>query len=588
MPRIRVLPDDLVNQIAAGEVVERPASVVKELVENSLDAGATRIEVAIRDGGIRSIRVADDGIGMSAPDAALAFERHATSKLRGAEELGAISSLGFRGEALPSIASVARVRLQTRVATEPLGVEIVGEGRGVGPPRPLATPPGTRIEVAELFERVPARRKFLRTRATEARHVALWLERMALARPDVHFHFERDGRSVLALYPTADPRERTIAVLPPGIGETLIPIEAAASGLRVSGFASPPHLTRGSPGEIHLYVNGRPVRDRLLLHAVRDAYRNALPPGRHPIVVLFLAAPRGEVDVNVHPAKWEVRFRDFSVVRALVRGALGGALQLGPPAPRRPLPAPDALLPSREGPGDWSLLGEPGAAARIERPADRGEGRPPLEFARLRFVGQLLHSYLVCEGERALVILDLHAAHERVLFERMRRSVVSDKLERQALLLPLQVPLAPRGAEALMSARAALDRAGFELEARPPDARGRVPVVLRSVPTLLSRDTGSTSAREPDWGAMLEETAAVLASPEPDESRDGIERALHRALSTAACHAAARSGDRLDPRAVAALLESLDQEIWVPTCPHGRPLVCVLDRAELGRHFLRR
>lgn len=596
MPRIRVLSDGLVNQIAAGEVIERPASVVKELVENALDAGATRIDVAIRDGGVRSIRVADNGIGMAASDAALAFRRHATSKLRSADDLAAISSLGFRGEALPSIASVARVRLRTRLATDSLGVEVVGEGRGVGPACPVATPPGTRIEVAELFERVPARRKFLRTHTTEARHVALWLERMALARPDVHLSFERDGRQVLALYPTSDPHERVIAVLPPGIGAALIPIEATAAGLRASGFASPAHLTRGSPAEIHLYVNGRPVRDRLLLHAVRDAYRNALPPGRHPVVVLFLEARGGEVDVNVHPAKWEVRFRDFNSVRALVRGALHGALRFegttrahgtvhsaaissAPPPAGQPN---GAAAGSR---GDWSLLGEPGTDLAI------GPAARPLEFSRLRFVGQALHSYLVCEADHALVVLDLHAAHERILFERMRRSVLSEKLERQALLLPLQVELTPRGAEALLSSRETLDRAGFELEARPRDARGRMPVVLRSVPSLLTGDTTLRRGRqphEPDWAAMLEETAAVLASPEPDESRDGIERALHRALSTAACHAAVRSGDRLDPRSVTALLESLDREVWIPTCPHGRPIVCVLDEAELARHFLRR
>jgi DNA mismatch repair protein MutL len=585
MPTVRILPSDLVNQIAAGEVVERPASVVKELVENSLDAGATQIRVAIREGGISAITVSDDGCGMSREDALLAFERHATSKLASLKDLERIETLGFRGEALPSIASVARVRMCTRRREDPLGTELVGEGAGIASARSIACAEGTSLEVADLFGRVPARRKFLKSAVTEASQVARWLERIALARPDVRFELERDGRRAALWLPTAEPRERVIAVLPPGTGEALVPVAAEHAGLGLRGFVSPTHVMRSGPGELFVYVNGRPVRDRLLQFAVRDAYRDALPPGRYPIAVLFLGADPELVDVNVHPAKWEVRFRDPRAVTDLLRRAIGaavrGASAASPPAPflaaRGPAPAARELAP---GPGFFG--GSAAADAPAEAYRSSESPRAPFVFSRLRYLGQALGLYLVLESDAGLVLLDQHAAHERVLFERLRRAFAEDKLERQELLLPLELELARDDAETLAAHESLLERAGIELEPGPPSPRGTVAARLRALPALLAERAGT------DWPALLRETAGLLREPAEREARDGLERALHDLFATAACHSAVRKGDRLDARAVAALLAGLDEEVWFANCPHGRPVVLALDRAELERRFLRR
>src|SRR5262245_48120456 len=395
MQQIRVLPEALINQIAAGEVVERPASVVKELVENALDAGATSVRIAISEGGVRGIEVVDDGIGMSRPDAALAFERHATSKIREAGDLAAVGTLGFRGEALPSIASVARIRMLTRRVEDPSGTELYGEGQGIERIREAACPAGTRIEVGELFANVPARRKFLKSAATEGAHVLRWLERMALARPDVRFELERDGRPSLLLPATAEARERVLAVLPAGLGERLVPVAGAVASASVRGFASPTELMRGGSDGIHVFVNARPVRDRLLLFAVREAYRDALPPGRHPIVVLFLQIDPEQVDVNVHPAKSEVRFRDPAAVQQLLRRSLRAALGAGATTrPELPSYAP-APLPPIPGVADAPA---PGDFARPEPlpflPERPVSARHPLVFRALRYGGQVLGGYL--------------------------------------------------------------------------------------------------------------------------------------------------------------------------------------------------
>ena len=396
MGKVRVLPSDLVNQIAAGEVVERPASIVKELVENALDAQATQIRVAIREGGIAWISVSDDGTGMSGEDALLAFERHATSKLETAGDLARVTSLGFRGEALPSIASVAAVRMRTRCAGDALGTELAGDGAGIVRSAPVACLEGTTIEVAELFGRVPARRKFLKSALTEASHVVQWLARIALARPDVRFELERDGRRALLWLPTRDARERVIAVLPPGAGDGLLSVDGEIAGLRVTGYVSPTHVLRSGPSDMHVYVNGRPVRDRLLQFAVRDAYRDALPPGRYPVVVLYLQVEPGEVDVNVHPAKWEVRFRDPGAVTGLLRRAIGAAVRVGGSA--RPLAS---YVPSTDsGAGlasDFSLAdgffasaqpfdtpGSPAVSDAPGRPDDRDDARPVRRHQRRR------------------------------------------------------------------------------------------------------------------------------------------------------------------------------------------------------------
>ena len=590
MDLIRVLDDDLVNQIAAGEVVERPASVVKELVENSLDAEAQDIRVSIVEGGVRSISVIDDGVGMSREDARRAFLRHATSKIRDAGDLAGVGSLGFRGEALPSIASVAAVRMCTRCQSDAVGTELSGEG-GAGIERvgDIACPPGTRVEVRELFGRVPARLKFLKSPATESAHVTRLIERIALGRPDVRFSLERDGRQVLLLPPTASARERAVAILPPSVGERMVQVDRAESGARVIGLASPTDVMRGSADGIHLFVNGRPVRDRLLLFAVREAYRDALPSGRHPLAVLFVHLPVADVDVNVHPAKTEVRFRDPRSVAQLVRRGLRnaiGARALIPagadPArpPGRDGPDPAAHAPTWFQDGSTQFAEAPLFSTARDGPATR-EGRDPTVFRSLRYIGQALGGYLLCEGGDRLVVLDPHAAHERVLFDRLRAQADSRGAERQSLLVPIRVELERSAADALLADVSQLERAGFEIEGARPDARGRVRMVLRGVPALLSE-------RPVDWQAMLEQTAATFRDPTQSETRDGLDAQLHDIAATAACHAAARLGDRLETREVDALLEALDASVWFPNCPHGRPVVATLSRAELERRFLRR
>jgi len=573
-----------VNQIAAGEVVERPASVVKELVENSLDAGATQIRVAIREGGVAWLSVEDDGSGMTRADAELAFERHATSKLATLRDLERIETLGFRGEALPSIASVAAVRMRTRRREDSLGTELRGEGTGIAAISAIACPEGTVLEVSDLFGQVPARRKFLKGAATEGSHIARWLERIALVRPDVRFELERDGRRSLLFLPTADPRERAIAVLSPGTGERLRPIEASFGGLAVRGFVSPTDLMRSGPSDLHVYVNGRPVRDRLLQFAVRDAYRDALPPGRYPVAVIFLSADPELVDVNVHPAKWEVRFRDPRAVTDLLRRAIGAAVR---GAGERVTPTFASAGRTEPRQRDFALAGgffgeSEAADASLTAYSAAEPARAPYVFSRLRYLGQALGLYLVLEAEGALVLVDQHAAHERILFERLRRGWLEDKLERQELLLPLDAELARADAETLAQHAALLARAGIELELGEPNLRGAVTARVRALPALLAERAGTR------WDELLAQTARLLREPPERESRDGLERALHDLAATAACHSAVRKGDRLDARAVAALLAGLDEEIWFANCPHGRPIAFTLDQAELERRFLRR
>ncbi len=588
MSEIRVLPEALINQIAAGEVVERPASVVKELVENALDAGATRVDVAIAEGGIRWISVQDDGSGLARSDAELAFTRHATSKIAAIGDLERVTTLGFRGEALPSIAAVARVRMRTRRSQDPIGTELVGEGDGIREVHAAEGPAGTRVEVAELFGRIPARRKFLKSPQTEATHCVRWLERVALARPDLHLTLERNGRKALHFPPTQDVRERLVAVLPPSLGERLVPIAGDIGFARLHGFASPTDVGRGTTNDIHLFVNRRPVRDRLLLFGLREAYRDALPPGRQPAAVVYLEVDPDQLDVNVHPAKWEVRFRKPEAIRALLRDALVQALGLGR---RAPPPARAFTLETRaefaaDRPHDLApppdlALNAPARTALGSGAAPR-DNRQAFSFRSLRYLGQGLGTYLLFDAGDRLVLLDQHAAHERVLFERLRRLLVEDKVERQILLLPAWLELPRSTADALSARQAALERAGFELEIAEGGVRGGVRVGVRSVPAVLAE------RRDVHWPRLLEETATLLVDPSGSETRDGLDAALHSVLATTACHAATRKGDRLQVREVETLLEALDATVWFPNCPHGRPILAVFDEAELERRFLRR
>jgi DNA mismatch repair protein MutL len=586
-------------------VVERPASVVKELVENALDAGAQRIRVEIRDGGRGLVAVTDDGCGMSQADARLALERHATSKITTGDDLTRIATFGFRGEALPAIASVSRLRLRTRARGAATGIELLVEGGKLLHEREAAGPEGTRVEVAELFEHVPARRKFLKTAATEWTHVADWLARVALALPGIHFDVQREGRAASSWPAVTDPLDRVAAVLTEREAEALVPVSAGEGALSVEGFVSRPDAHRPTTAGVHLFVLRRPVRDRLLRHALLDAYRDVLPRGRHPTALLFLDLPPHAVDVNVHPAKWEVRFADPGAVHRLVLRAVREAL-----ASRRwlltrhastSLRGPSASLEGAAPPTDFAASGaEPSVAGRVAPahgpaawPAPAGAGasdwlfagrvRGPggegavgegpseaparLRFGELRPIGQLLATYLLVEATDGLLLVDQHAAHERVLFERLRAGFRAGRVARQPLLVPETVEIDAAGAARLAAAADSLERIGFELE---PFGEGAVAV--RAVPALLA-------GRDP--------CALVCGlADELERSAPGREpEALDRLFASLACHGARRAGDRLDAREQQALLDALDEIPWAPTCPHGRPVAIPVSRGEIERRF---
>jgi len=601
--RIRRLPDALIDQIAAGEVVERPASVVKELVENAVDAGARRIRVEVRDGGRSLIGVTDDGRGMGRADARLALERHATSKLASAADLERIATFGFRGEALPAIASVSRLRLRTRTEGEAEGSEVrVDHGRDLEV-RAAGGPVGTRVEVADLFGAIPARRKFLKAAGTEWAHVADWLGRAALVLPAVHIDVQRDDRPAWSWPATDDPLARIAAVLSEREAEGLLPAELEKGGVRLRAFVSRPDVHRRTAEGLYLYVNGRPVRDRLLRHALLDAYRDWLPRGRFPTALLELELPADAVDVNVHPAKWEVRFADPQGIHRMVSVAVRRAIESrGWLAPASLSAEGAAAASPRAGaaPAHWELRSTraagPAAVAEapqsdwiFARPAvpealpSPGSERAGIRFADLRPLGQLLGTYLLLEDKSGLLLVDQHAAHERVLYERMRGAWLGSGVERQALLVPAPVELEATARAALESAGDALLRLGFELEAFGDGA-----VLVRAVPALLADRDPAALLR----GLAEELRSGALAGGEADaELAEGASvrrlEAADRLFASLACHAARRAGDVLAPAEQRALLDSLDAIPWAPTCPHGRPVAIPVTLTEIERRFAR-
>jgi DNA mismatch repair protein MutL len=596
-PEVRRLDDALIDQIAAGEVVERPASIVKELVENALDAGAHRIRVEVRGGGVDWIAVTDDGHGMSPADAERALERHATSKLATVDDLQRIGSYGFRGEALPAIASVSNLRLRTRARGTDTAFELRIRGGKREFARETGGPEGTRIEVSDLFESVPARRKFLKSAITEWGHVADWLVRAALALPQVHFDVHRDDKPALAWPAVDDLADRVSAVLGEQEASVLVPAAHSEGRLHVEGLVSRPDQHKGTTAGIRIFVNRRPVRDRMLQHALIDVYRDVLPRGRFPSAVLFLEVPPEAVDVNVHPAKWEVRFAEPRGIHRLIREAVRGAVAARPwvagaPVDARARTASEPDRSFRRGEPSSRAVGSPAPAttdwifARGQtRDTALGATEAPLQtavetrvrFGDLRRLGQLLTTYLVLEGKDQLLLVDQHAAHERVLYERLRAEWLDRGVERQGLLAPLAVELEPRAYAALLEDRSQAQKLGFELESFGEDT-----VALRSVPALLARH---------DPAALLRSLADELAAGEGALSDASAIRALpaaDRLFATLACHSARRKGDVLDPVEQQALLDALDAIPWAPTCPHGRPVCVPLAQAEIERRFGRR
>ena len=605
---IRVLPDVLINQIAAGEVVERPAAVVKELVENSLDAGATRIEVDLEQGGMGLIRVRDDGRGMAADQLHLALQRHATSKIAALADLEQVTSLGFRGEALPSILSVSRLELASRCAGQAHGWSLVGAGSLPADqrPQPLAHPPGASVTVADLFFNTPARRKFLKSPATELRHVEHWLRRLALARMDVGLNLRHASRTLLDLPPAADEAQREARVAQvcgDGFFEHRVLVDESRSDLRLSGWFARPSFSRASTDLQYFFVNGRCVRDRLVAYAVRRALADALHSTRHPAFVLWLELEPQAVDVNGHPQKADVPFREagrvhdflFGVLQQRLRGLRPQAdqhrVRLSPDQPERPASwAPPPATPAwqvREpqfAQTAWALLrattpSAAGLAANVAlapstSPSPTG---PDAAAASGPVLGQALAQlhgvFILAQNAQGLVLVDAHAAHERVLYERMKRELAEGHIASQALLVPLAVHLAEDRAEAVVSRRQALSRLGLDLDLGGPQT-----ILVRAVPSILVRE---------DVAALVENLAREEGRSAPHAHLGEVLDAQSRVLADVACRAAIKANRRLNLAEMDALLRDMERTELADQCNHGRPTWVQLDLAQLDRLFLR-
>src|SRR5579872_4253214 len=588
---IRVLPNELIDQIAAGEVIERPASVVKELVENSLDSGARRIEIDIERGGVGLVRVRDDGCGIAAAELHVAVSRHATSKIGSLEDLEAITTLGFRGEALPSIGSVSRQRVVSRVEGAPAGAEISVDGGKVSAIRPAAHPAGTTVEVHDLFFNVPARRKFVRSDATELGHIARLVERLVLSRHDVTFRL-RSGERVLIEAPAGaeDDSRRLARILGEGFPARSVPVRHHAGPVEIAGWIGLPTTSRAQPDQQFWFVNGRSVRDKLLMNAVRVAYRDVLYHGRYPTYVLYLTLDPKLVDVNAHPSKLEVRFRDSRqihefVFRALERVLAGTRPDFAaapaaqadfPPYRESTLPFPTS---SRS---VWGVIGavrEPEASTREMSGGGRRafggagfanasseEAEHPLGVA----LAQLHGVYILAQTPEGLVLVDMHAAHERVLYERFKAANGAATPASQQLLEPIVIDLKPHEVEAILEGRAEWERAGFEL-----DAVGPARLALRRIPALLVGE---------DVAGIV---ASVVRELEAEAGTHHLEAAADRFLGTLACRTAIHANRRLSLAEMNALLRQMESTERANQCNHGRPTWTRLTLGQLDQLFLR-
>ena len=595
---IRPLPDVLINQIAAGEVIERPASVVKELVENALDAGAQRVEVDIEEGGARLIRVRDDGGGMPAEELALAVSRHATSKIGSLDDLEAVLTLGFRGEALPSIASVSHFSLTSRRADDEHATRLEVDGGRTGALAPAQHPPGTQVEVRELFYNVPARRRFLRAERTEFGHIDEWLRSLALARPDREIRLQHNGKLVRHYRPLNEQRGR-LARVRDALGESFaddcLAVEHEGAGLRLTGWVGAPTASRAQADQQYFFVNGRAVRDRVVSHAVRQAYADVLFHGRHPAYVLFLDLDPRRVDVNVHPAKHEVRFRDqrvihdflFRSLHATLAEARAGAapkveswsdaaadasLSAGSDSPS----ASSAWTPRQGGLGlsvgetlgQYRRLYAPQAAVASmpSMPEARDDEAPPLGFA----LAQLAGVYILAENAHGLVLIDMHAAHERISYERMKTALAEDSLRRIPLLVPATLSLSEREADFVEANQQALQTFGFVLRRLSPTA-----VQLDEIPALLDGVDARQLARD-----VVSDLMEHGATRRVEEQRNEL-------LATMACHASVRANRRLTVPEMNALMRDIEATERSGQCNHGRPTWTQLSMQELDKLFLR-
>ncbi|MCE1115370.1 MULTISPECIES: DNA mismatch repair endonuclease MutL [Pseudomonas] len=626
--RIQLLSPRLANQIAAGEVVERPASVAKELLENSLDSGAKRIEVEVEQGGVKLLRVRDNGSGIAPDDLPLALARHATSKIRELEDLEGVLSLGFRGEALASISSVARLTLTSRTADAGEAWQVETEGRDMLPRvQPAAHPVGTSVEVRDLFFNTPARRKFLKAEKTEFDHLQEVIRRLALARFDVGFHLRHNGKTVFSLHEAADDmaRARRVGTIcGPGFLEQALPIDVERNGLRLWGWVGLPTFSRSQADLQYFFVNGRAVRDKLVAHAVRQAYRDVLFNGRHPTFVLFLECDPTGVDVNVHPTKHEVRFREGRMVHDFLYGTLHRALadvrpedQLAAPAATAELIRPSGQQAGEFGPQGEMRLASPvleqpqgevrqpfssgGAGAgyqyqytpRPSQPVAAGEAQavyrefyapldnatvapgalpdsqgdiPPLGYA----LAQLKGIYILAENAIGLVLVDMHAAHERIMYERLKVAMASEGLSGQPLLVPESLALSQREADCAEEHAQWFQRLGFELQRLGPET-----LAIRQIPALLKQAEANRLVQD------------VLADLMEYGSSDRIQAHLNELLGTMACHGAVRANRRLAIPEMNALLRDMENTERSGQCNHGRPTWTQMGLDDLDKLFLR-
>jgi DNA mismatch repair protein MutL len=609
MGKINRLSPDLANQIAAGEVVERPASVVKELVENAIDAGARRLAIHVELGGKKQVRVEDDGEGMEPDDARLAIERHATSKIRSAGDLAAILTLGFRGEALPSIASVSHFVLRTRARGRQSGTELRVNGGAIASVVEVGAPEGTAVEVNDLFYNLPARRKFLKSDAAESAQVSRIVTQLALAYPEVGFTLTSAGRKVLQCPPAVSQRDRLYQVY--GERSDLLELRKDASGMRLTGFIAALAEQGPTRGPQNVFINRRIVKDKTIAHAIIDSYSQASIKERSPEVHLFIEMPADALDVNVHPTKAEVRFREQSVVHEVVRRALMDTLghsgvpqlQLRPehaaqqpfapalpgvlaggtyPSRWRPIPTARPLEPQAPStlghpPGTWQAARpgtlQPQGPSTLEYPPSTlqqapGALRPAVDIKPMIPLGQFRDTFIIAVDDDGIAIIDQHVAHERVLFERVMEKLTEGRLESQGLLVPLLLDVAASAHQALVSRAAELERLGFEIE-----SFGDATIKVTSVPALLHAEDSAK---------------ALLALAEDLEGLDRgaqVQDALQRIAATTACHAAVKANYPLTYEKMAHILDELRATAYSTVCPHGRPVMLRLTRREIEKNF---
>jgi DNA mismatch repair protein MutL len=606
--RIAILPEILTNKIAAGEVVERPASVIKELMENSLDAGATDISVEIAAGGRRLIRITDNGHGMSREDALLSLERHATSKLKTDSDLEHIMTLGFRGEALPSIASVSRFRLATREAGNPEGTELYVEGGKIKDVKACGMAPGTVITVEHLFFNIPARLKFMKSAETESGHIGDVVARMAVSRPEVSFSCVNDGRELLKVQ-RSDLQRRLSQVIGKDTTASLYPVEYATEGATISGFVSGPALARSGMQSMYTYINGRFVRDKVVQHAILQAYRGVTDRGRYPVMALFIALPPGEIDVNVHPTKHEVRFRHQSAMHGAIQAAVEEVLRRSPWLTEKSAPTQSTAPPTGQAYRERIAAAAQASLDMTTRPAFTASRipSPPVDsmrgmadlapapsqtaatvrelsepfhsepepckrgyFSSLAIIGQFHGEYILCQSGAELVVIDQHAASERVAYQKLKQQHLAGSVESQRLLFPETVELSFSEVAVSEKFRSELNSIGFELE-----PFGGNTLMISAVPRLAAEKDAVRLVRD-----LLTDLSTIGASAAFQERLDDM-------FSRIACHSVVRGVHSLEMRQMSELLCNMDETDFAASCPHGRPVSHVITLVELEKIFKR-